>query len=63
MTAAHQDVTYQCETPLTLPLPSKQHSRIVTMRYDYEPLPLYYASFQIDMTQGIEIMEQGRGLL
>ena len=39
---------------------------LVTVRYDYETLPLDYVSFQVDisrLTQGIKILEQGRGLL
>jgi len=45
-----------------------QHFRLVTVRRDYKTLPLDYASFQVDidighLTQDIEILEQGRGLL
>ena len=43
-----------------------QHFRLVTMRGDYETLPLDYASYQVHMgqlEQAIETLERGRGLL
>ncbi|KAH9994307.1 CHAT domain-containing protein [Russula compacta] len=43
-----------------------QHFRLVTMRSEYEKLPLDYASYQIhigQLEQAIETLERGRGLL
>ena len=43
-----------------------QHSRLVTMRRDYETLPLDYASYQVDTGQlqgAVETLERGRALI
>jgi len=43
-----------------------QHNCLVSRRYDYETLPLHYASHQIDigrLEQAVETLERGRGLL
>jgi hypothetical protein len=43
-----------------------QHFRLVTMRDEYEKLPLDYASYQVhigQLTEAIATLEQGKGLL
>ena len=43
-----------------------QHSRLVAMRYNYETLPLYCASYQVHMDEpqsAIETLERGRALI
>ncbi|KAH9978340.1 CHAT domain-containing protein, partial [Russula compacta] len=43
-----------------------QHFRLVSMRYEYEKLPLDYASYLVQtgrLKQAIETLERGRGLL
>ena len=70
LSGAREDLRNHATNPIaaTDGFATVSHFRLVTVRYDYETLPLDYASFQVQvdighLTQAIEILVQGRGLL